>query len=99
MDKNSTINVTVTAIKGNPVLLIKLANSPSYPMSVDPSTYDVRVDNQNGNIDFFRLDPNWRYDQNIYCDRAGYPSDGGNTVCTMFIAVECADACVYQINL
>jgi hypothetical protein len=61
-----TLNITVKAIQGNPAILIKVANEPNYPVSSDPTTYDQRVDSQSietGNGDeFFRIDPEWRYD-------------------------------------
>lgn len=102
IDKNSTLNITVTAIQGNPSILIKLANDPSYPVSSDPSTYDQRVDatdqySETGNVEFFRIDPSWRYDQDIFCDKAGYTLQGGNTICTIYIAIECPEACVYNV--
>lgn len=45
------------------------------------------------------MDPDWRYDQDIYCDRGGYPSDGGSKQCTLYIAVECEADCVYKVKL
>jgi hypothetical protein len=58
-------------------------NGPSYPISSDPITYDVRVDSQspdseNNGDEFFRIDPEWRYDKDIFCDRAGYTLLEGN---------------------
>ena len=79
--------------------MIKVANSLSYPISADPSTYDVRVDQTDSGSEYFRIDPDWRYDQDVFCDRAGYPMNGGNTFCTLYIAVECPEECVYRVNL
>jgi hypothetical protein len=47
----------------------------------------------------FVISPDWRYDQDIYCDRAGYTLNGGNTFCGLYLAVECAEECVYTLGL
>ena len=66
IDKGVTLNITLKTIQGDPDILIKVANSPSYPVSSDPTTYDQRVDTQSmetGNGDeFFKMEPQWRYD-------------------------------------
>lgn len=33
------------------------------------------------------------------CDKAGYPSNGGNKFCAVYFAVECEGQCVYNISL
>lgn len=99
IDRNTAYNLTVTPVRGNPVILIKVSNSLSYPFSADPSTYDVRVDSSETGPEYFRIDPDWRYDQDIFCDRAGYPMNGGNTLCTLYIAVECPEECVFRVSL
>jgi len=35
----------------------------------------------------------------IDCDKAGYPSNGGNKMCTVYFAVECGGQCVYNLTL
>lgn len=101
IDRSVILNITVKTIQGNPAILIKVANTPSYPISSDPTTYDQRVDTQSpetGNGDeYFKIDPAWRYDQDIYCDRAGYTLWGGNLNCTIFFSIECTGPCVYKV--
>ena len=62
IDKNSTLNVTVSTLIGSPILLINLANNPMNPVSTDPTTYDVSVTqvDSNGNL-VFVIDPIFRY--------------------------------------
>lgn len=57
IDRVATMNITVVPIIGNPALLIRVANGPSYPISADPTTYDVRVDSSETGAEFFRIDP------------------------------------------
>lgn len=45
------------------------------------------------------MDFPWRYDQDVDCTQAGYPSNGGNTKCTNYIAVECPAECTYRITI
>lgn len=98
LDRNSTMNITVTPIIGDPAILIKMSNDPSWPVSAVPETYDVRIDNPESAVEFFRMDPDWRYFADSLCDSAGYMLDGGNKKCTMYIAVECATSdCVYNV--
>lgn len=99
IDKNSTLNITVEPIIGDPALLIKVSNDPAYPITADANTYHVRKDSSETDAEFFRIDPDWRYDQDIFCDRAGYATNGGNTLCTIYISVECSGACVYRVIL
>lgn len=48
---------------------------------------------------FFNVDPEFRFNNDPYCAQAGYALAGGNTICTIYIAVECSGACVYEITL
>jgi hypothetical protein len=97
---NATVNVTVETIIGDPVLLVAVSEIPSYPMSSDPSTYAQRVDSPDSMSDeVFRITPDWRYQQDMLCDQAGYMYNGGNQYCTVYIAVECLSACIYKITL
>jgi hypothetical protein len=101
IDKNSTVNITVDALQGNPILLVKFSSTPAFPVSSDPSSYELRQDNQDDPkaSEFIRVDPEWRYITDTFCDRAGYPVNGGNTFCTLYIAVECQGQCVYRIQM
>lgn len=36
----------------------------------------------------------------VDCDKAGYPQNGGNKMCTVFIGIECpGSVCAYKIYL
>jgi len=90
----------VNALQGTPVLLINFNNFNSYPTSLDPTTYYVRQSSMDANNTlFFNVDPEFRFNNDPYCAQAGYALAGGNTICTIYIAVECSGACVYEITL
>ena len=42
IDKNSTLNVTIEPLIGNPVILVKFSNVPGFPVSSNASSYDWR---------------------------------------------------------
>ena len=89
--------------KGLPKLMVKLANERVLPTSVVPQSYDEKVE-LTGNRNSVHIDMNMetRYENNPDCDFAGYWSNGGNELCTVFIAVECQeleDMCAFKVSV
>jgi hypothetical protein len=93
IDKNSTLNITIEPIIGNPVILVKFSNVPEYPISSNATSYDLRktIDSTDASSQYVRIDPEFRTLTDVDCDKAGYPMNGGNRFCTIFIGVECQD--------
>ena len=104
IDKNSTLNVTIEPLIGNPVILVKFSNVPEFPVSSNASSYDWRksIDREDDSTQYLRIDPEFRTLTDVDCDKAGYPMNGGNKFCTIYFGVECQDptkACVYKIYM
>lgn len=79
---------------------MKLSKTPAYPQSLDPSSYDYKKDSEDPHTtEYIRLDLEWRQMIDVDCDKAGYPENGGNKYCTVYLAVECSDQCAYRISL
>ena len=91
-EKSHTIRVTLERLagKGLPKLMVKLANERLLPTSAIPQSYDQKVELQGGqNSVHIDMTMAQRYEANPDCDFAGYWSNGGNELCTVYIAVEC----------
>jgi len=85
---------------GNPSIVVKLSRSPAYPQSSDPSSYDFRKESEDPNeVEQISLDLEKRQMIDIDCDKAGYPDNGGNKICTVYFAVECPEQCIYNVTM
>ena len=104
-EKTHTIRVTLERLqgKGLPKLMVKLANDRILPTSAIPQSYDRKVELTGGtNSVYIDMTMEQRYEANPDCDFAGYWSDGGNELCTVYIAVECQeleDMCAYKVRM
>lgn len=83
--------------------MVKLANDRILPTTAIPQSYDRKVELTGGtNSVYIDMTMEERYEANPDCDYAGYWSDGGNELCTVYIAVECQeleDMCAYKVRM
>ena len=93
IDKDSTLNFTIEPLIGSPITFFRLSNVPDYPVSVNASSYDWRktIDPEDASSQYIKLDPEFRTITDVDCDKAGYPMNGGNKFCTIYIGIECQD--------
>jgi hypothetical protein len=85
------LNITIEPLIGSPVVLIKFSNVPDYPVSINASSYDARktIDLEDDSSQYIKLDPEFRTITDVDCDKAGYPMNGGNKLCTIYLGIEC----------
>jgi hypothetical protein len=91
IEKNSTLNVTIEPLIGNPVIFVKFSNVPGFPVSSNASSYDLRksIVPEDRSSQYLKIDPDFRTLTDVDCDKAGYPMNGGNKFCTIYMGVEC----------
>jgi hypothetical protein len=98
LDNTGTYNFSVIPIIGNPSLLIKLSDFDIYPTSSDVQSWDYKSDNPDEEMETIIVsfvDRSGKYNS---CLNAGYNLNGGNKSCGIYVAVECASACVFNIS-
>lgn len=99
-DTEATLVITCTSIEGDPILMAKVKSSTIRPDSSQPETYDFKNDETNVISKTITYDFDRRFSENPDCIDAAYQLNGGNTLCGLYIGVECKTSqCAYQINV
>jgi hypothetical protein len=99
IENTATYNFSVIPIIGDPAILLKLSNSPIFPVSADVQSWDYKTDNEGKVTDSIIVSFNDRSSRYAFCDNAGFNLNGGNRSCGFYLAIECKNECIFNITV